>query len=56
MNSPAPVSLATPVETQPQNRTTLRFLYAACVILSLLSIGFVAAIILVVRQVYMNTR
>ncbi len=47
----APVSS---VETSDQGRVKVKLLYAACVVLGLLSLGFVVAIILVGRQLFFN--
>ena len=44
------------VDAPPASRTTGWLLYAACAVLSLLSIGFVVTTVLVLRQVYLNTR
>jgi len=53
MNSPAFTSTSvSPV--RPPSRTGIRLLYAVCLVLALLSVGFIVAIILVCRQLYLN--
>ncbi len=54
MNSPVSAVPATLADVRPQSRTGIRLLYAAFFLLTLLAIGFIVAIILVVRQLYLT--
>lgn len=54
MNSRVLVPGSSSPAEAPQSRTGIRHLYFVAVVLSLLSIGFVVAIILVCRHLYLH--
>ncbi len=55
MSSPVQTTIPVPVSEGPvQSRLGIRLLYVAFVLLSLLAAAFVAAIIIVGRQLYLN--